>query len=591
MHRRTIARSSLAAALALALALSACSTTATGDDQPTAAEAGDAAAARESSPPAGDAGTQPETDSGVDDGGVETGNGAVTAGSGWMGTNLGVAAAFAEWAFIDAFKFSRPWVSGVAAGEGRQPVWNDKRPLDLDDAGWVRSLLPDQIARTAMLTGPLPTRPAGRYVVLYEGQGELSYTAGASLVESGPGRDVLDVVDTAEIAINLVATDPDDYIRNIRVIMPGGVYATDPATLVMEPDADRSDYLSFEEHYESLIFHPHFLASLQGYGSVRYMNWMLTNGSIVSEWDDRPKLEDARWTVDGVPVEIMVELSNRTATNPWFTLPHLATDEYVRNFAVAVRDNLLPGLTPYVEYSNEVWNTQFAQHEYSREQGLAAGLDDEPFAAAIAFYGRRSSEIFAVWEEVYGGGEGFVAVLGSKTSDPDAVSRLALESGEAAGADLLAVAGYFGGRANWANNCDEVAAMSIDEFFDYLVDDSVPRAIDGIGRQIDVADDYGIALGIYEGGQHLRVNGCDGDDAKKEAIGDLFDAANRDPRMGDVYLEFFAAVDLAGVDLFSHYTNTGAWTRFGRFGAREHLLQSRSEMPKYDAIMTYAEQS
>ena len=506
-----------------------------------------------------------------------------------MGTNLGVASSFAEWAFLDVFKFSSDWVSGTPWAVDRQPVWNDKRPLDLDEHGWVRSLLPDQVARTAMLTGPLPVRPAGKYVVLYDGEGEIEYTAGASLAESTPGRDVIDVVSTAEIALNIVAVNPENYIRNIRVIMPGGVYADAPGTLVLEPAADRADYLSFEEHYEELVFHPQFLDSLEGYASVRFMNWMLTNGSTVSEWGDRPLETDARWTTDGVPVEVVVDLANASSIDPWFTLPHLATDEFVREFATVVRDRLDPALVSYVEYSNEVWNTQFDQFEYSSDQGMALGLDDDPFTAAVKFYGQRSGEIFAIWDEVFGDPDGFVAVVGSKTSDPDAVSKVALESGDVmAHADVLGVAGYFGGSTNWDGQCDDIADMSLDEFLQHLAEVSVPAAVDRISEQVDIADRAGLELAVYEGGQHLRVNRCSGDDVKRETIGELFDAASRDPRMADVYLEFFTAIEAVGVDHFSHYTNTGAWTPFGRFGAREHLLQTREEMPKYDAIMTYA---
>ncbi len=98
-----------------------------------------------------------------------------------------------------------------------------------------------------------------------------------------------------------------------------------------------------------------------------------------------------------------------------------------------------------------------------------------------------------------------------------------------------------------------------------------------------------MALVVYEGGQHLTVNHCDGDTAKRDAIIALFDDANRDPRMRDFYLEFLRAVTEAGVDLFAHYVNTAKWTPHGRFGAREHLLQTRAESPKYDAILTFME--
>ncbi len=506
-----------------------------------------------------------------------------------MATNLGVAASFAEWAFIDTFKLSSPWVSGTPWAPDRDPVWDDGRPLDLDEHGWVRSLLPDQIARTAMLTGPLATRPAGRYVVLYEGRGEMQYTGAATLVESGPGRDVLDVDPSGEIALNVVAVDPDDHLRNIRVIMPGGVYEDDPHTWVAAADPERPGYLSFEEHYDELVFHPDFLKSLEGYASVRFMNWMLTNDSTVAEWGDRPLPDDARWTVDGVPIEVMVDLANRLGFDPWFTLPHLATDDYVREFAGLVASQLADGLTPYVEYSNEVWNTQFAQNEYARDRGTALGLASDPFTAVAEYYALRASEVFTIWEEELG--DGFRAVVGSMTSEPDEASRRILESGDMARlADVLAVGGYFGFQANWSSRCDLIAAMSLDDLFAFLEDEEIPGTVEGLGVQAGIADEHGLALAVYEGGQHLRGNNCEGDAAKADQIGLLFDAANRDPRMKDLYLDFFAAVEAAGVDLFAHYTNTGAWTPFGRFGAREYLDQTRAEAPKYDAILTYIEQ-
>ena len=82
--------------------------------------------------------------------------------------------------------------------------------------------------------------------MLYEGHGELEYTAGAQLVSSSPGRDVIEVAADSGIELDIVATDTDDYIRNIRVIMPGGIYADDPYTTVYDPDPGRGDYLPFE---------------------------------------------------------------------------------------------------------------------------------------------------------------------------------------------------------------------------------------------------------------------------------------------------------------------------------------------------------
>ena len=69
-------------------------------------------------------------------------------------------------------------------------------PLDLDEHGWLRTLAPGQVVRTLM-AWDMTTHPAGRYVVLWRGEGELMYGGGASHRrvegESGPHRDVLDI--------------------------------------------------------------------------------------------------------------------------------------------------------------------------------------------------------------------------------------------------------------------------------------------------------------------------------------------------------------------------------------------------------------
>lgn len=100
------------------------------------------------------------------------------------------------------------------------------------------------------------------------------------------------------------------------------------------------------------------------------MDWMRTNGSQVTTWSSRPQPTYARFSTEkGVPAEIMVELANVSEKSPWFTMPHQATDDFVLNFATIVRDNLLPSLTVYVEYSNEVWNSAFSQAGWVESRG------------------------------------------------------------------------------------------------------------------------------------------------------------------------------------------------------------------------------
>jgi hypothetical protein len=62
--------------------------------------------------------------------------------------------------------------------------------------------------------------PGGRYVVLYDRQGQLDLEWDARVIDRQPGR--IDVWVTPESSIHMVIrqTDATDYLRNIRVLMP-----------------------------------------------------------------------------------------------------------------------------------------------------------------------------------------------------------------------------------------------------------------------------------------------------------------------------------------------------------------------------------
>ena len=100
-----------------------------------------------------------------------------------------------------------------------------------------------------------------------------------------------------------------------------------------EPTLDASGSVvmpGFEATYQQERFHPDFLARWASLSTIRFMDWMDTNGSPVDTWESRPRIDDATWTVRGAPLEIMIELCNRLGANPWFCMPHRADDDYVR---------------------------------------------------------------------------------------------------------------------------------------------------------------------------------------------------------------------------------------------------------------------
>ena len=140
------------------------------------------------------------------------------------------------------------------------------------------------------------------------------------------------------------------------------------------------------------MFNPAWIARIEDLRVVRFMDWMATNNSPLSAWSDRPRPDDYTFAWRGAPVEVMVALANEIGADPWFTLPHQATDEHIRAFAEYVRDHLDPSRKAYVEYSNEVWNwifgqTHWALAEAKRRWGADAGGD-----AWMQFAGMRAAQ-------------------------------------------------------------------------------------------------------------------------------------------------------------------------------------------------------
>lgn len=75
----------------------------------------------------------------------------------------------------------------------------------------------------------------------------------------------------------------------------------------------------------------------------------------------------------GLTPAFMCEFANDTGADVWFNIHHLADDSYVIAAANYFAANLAAGRKVWIEWSNELWNPFFVQHEYARIQGTAAG--------------------------------------------------------------------------------------------------------------------------------------------------------------------------------------------------------------------------
>jgi hypothetical protein len=478
-----------------------------------------------------------------------------------LGINLsGVTDYNTELPFVDVFRMARPWISQrKGAGWGKGPS------LSLDEHGWVTRLEPGCFAETLLCTVTGGHYPGGTYTVLYEGDGKLEFANAASVLSAGRGQMVIRVNPAkGSIFLRLTATNPRHYVRNIRVLMPG-----------------------FATTYRDNPWHPKFLQRWQGMACLRFMDFLQTNGSTVSSWSERPRPDDATFMSRGVPVELLIDLANRLKADPWFCMPHRADDEYMRNFAVLVKDRLDPKLRAYVEYSNEVWNSGFKQHAYAAEQGKKLGFAEKPWEAAWRYTAHRSVQMFRIWEEVFGGHKRLVRVLASQAANSYASKQILSWKGAHKHADVLAIAPYLSLNVSPKSkpSAEDVAGWAVDQVLDHLEKHSLPEVVRWIRDSKKVADNYGLKLVAYEGGQHMvGIQGAE----NNGALTRLLHAANANPRLAGIYRRYLGAWASGGGDLFCHFSSVHQWGKWGSWGTLQYYNDDPADSPKFSAIMRWA---
>ncbi len=471
-----------------------------------------------------------------------------------------------------------------------ETTWVTPDNVSYDEQGWPTDLKGGE-AQAIMLTSFRKDHaPSGSYTVLYDGKGKISYGGSGKLVTRSPGRDIVLVQPDTQhgfFSLSIKRTTSGNHIRNIRVLLPGGICE---GVITQRVDSasscDAGKYMSFEKHHDELLFNPDYLNFMKDFKSVRFMDMMDTNNSKAREWSDWARVDDAVWSGGmgrtGVPVEVMVKLANTINADPWFTMPHLASDDYMRRFAAVVKEKLKPGLKVYIEYTNEAWNSIFTQNVYMVEKGTTAINNDSmnKWYKGWAYFGLRTKQMAQIWEDEFGGTERLVRVLGSQASRLS-VSNTPLEYQDVANyIDALAIAPYF----SVEGDVDVLRQVSdVDDVF-VLMNQGYQWNIDRVIASQKIAKKHNIDLIAYEGGQHLVVYNTENTDSHPNPF--LY-AANRDPRMGELYTRFLLDWKTNGGQMFAQFTSPGRWSKHGSWGIKEYLTQPASETPKYNAVLDF----
>ena len=487
--------------------------------------------------------------------------------------------------FVDLFRFSLPF-------EAARP-WLTKGKIDYDKDGWPTNLNGGQVGTRFLSHIPAQALPQGVYTVRYEGEGEMRYGGSAKLIKRLPGKDLIRFEPLANKTITATLfidkSNPKNYIRNIRVLMAGGICINNPFKRVDKAEqCPGQPYLAFADHHRQVMFNPDYLNFMKDFKVVRFMNMSGITRNNIKHWRDRPSLTSATWGgaegVRGVPIEIMVELANQLNISPWFNVPHMADDEFISSFARYVNQYLKPNLKVYLEYTNEAWNAVFVpQAEHMKQQGVRQKLDKDRRIAGFKYYSKQSVHIFRLWENAFGGTSRLVRIMGGFTTDPSMSETILAYKKAYQYVDALAIAPYF-----YIDQKQLPAITNVNDVFTMMSAANNRYSIDNlmkiIRNQSEVTKAYGVDLIAYEGGQHLVDHKTH---KLTEGATPYLVAANRDPRMAREYYRFLSAWKAVGGNLFVAFSAPRPFTWHGSWGIKEYINQPNTETPKYRALMAF----
>ena len=510
-----------------------------------------------------------------------------------MGVNLDVITDWSpQFMFVNAMRQCREWL--VQPTDGRYwddpsisvPMRPDGYPTHVPFVHNGDSMIVHTLLLRDLHLGNRGGYPAGEYTLIFEGTGEiqLQFDASGSYTQSDSAYTVTINDPGGGIGLRIIRSDSLDPVRNIRFIMPG-----------------------FRDTYESDPFHPKFLELLKDFQVLRFLWPQWVNESFLENWADRtPKdyyTQGDNMSGGGLAYEWVIELSNRLQADPWVSLPHLVTDDFVTQFAALFRDSLDTDLKLYLEYGNELWNGAppfYYGAQYTRDNGMAMGLANNEFQAGLWWGALRSFEIFDIMNTVYGGDSTnqarIIRILSAQSANPWTGGEVVAAWKDTITAnprnidiDMLSMAPYFGGGVGDAiGDAGLVESITVEGVLD-----STEATLVDVKSWIDdyklLADTNGLTLGTYEGGQHL--NGFY--HQNNATLIEKLLAANRHPRMKELYRQYYdlwydeANDPLSEERLFVHFDFVQIYSSYGSFGLLEHMHQDTATAYKWQAMYDY----
>lgn len=200
----------------------------------------------------------------------------------------------------------------------------------------------------------------------------------------------------ASIRLTIDPANRADPPRNVRIVQTR--YLND-VTL---------DGITYKGFTNGGKFNPHWLHQMRKFKTLRFMDWMQTNGSPIATYSQIADEAYYRWGLVlgqkyGAPLSLICEIAQLTGCDVHVCIPHQLDDAGVTSLVTHFRDNMPAGPVVLYEFSNECWNNSgsFTQTSYCTTQGTAIwGSGDN--ARGSKWYGYRSAQCMKIIRDLYG---------------------------------------------------------------------------------------------------------------------------------------------------------------------------------------------
>lgn len=485
--------------------------------------------------------------------------------------------------FVDVVKTSRgfghpsaPWC--MSGGQGGCPTsgypTRDANGWPQGDSAVILLTSNDGLNRSLPQTFP---SLFGTYALQFTGRATVTALASPGVTVQNVSYNATTNTTTASVVMSTTAnqlflsfTGTSGGVRNVQLLRPGYPLGT------------------------TQLFTNEFLNAIRPYSTLRAMDYLHVNDSNVRQWSDRTLPTYATQAMpNGGSWEYLIQLANVTGKDIWINIPDqvdlndTSSNNYVIQLANLLKAQLKPGIRVYVEWSNEVWNSMFAQYLRNYNAASAevkagdpnklslAGTDSNTYYWAHRRNAHRIYLIANLFKQVYGTAavpDTIRPVLASQFAQPfifeDSLRYLKMYYGEPRNY-LYGIAG-----APYINATQ--ARTTLDPLFSDLW-----GSLNGLlpmfsGKsfytggypvwnvtQKSLADYYGIKSIAYEGSL----------DPKNYATVSLSLAEQSvyDPRTGQIIQAWLNQWYGCGNDLFMYFGLSGAPTNWGVWGIYEDM--------------------